>query len=57
MSSVSTEPRRGRRAAFAILVALCVFGAAAAAHHGLGHEDPRQNAAEDAAAREALGDE
>jgi len=56
---MSTEPKkpRPRRAAFAILVVLAVLGAAAAAYYGLGPEDPRQNAVDEATAREALHDE
>lgn len=52
MSAEPTEPRR--RALFAIVIALVLLGAGAAAYYGLGHEDPRQNAVDDATAREAL---
>jgi len=55
MSPAPDQPRFSPRSLFGILLVLAIFAAAAATYYGWGPEDSRQNAADDAAAREPFG--
>ena len=55
MSQAPEKPRFSPRSLFGILLVLAIFLAAAATYYGWGPEDSRQNAADDAAAREPFG--